>query len=405
MTSAPGQSGASAAVRPTRALRIFVVAGEQSGDQLGFKLMRALRAMAPGPIEFLGVGGVRMTGEGLQSLFPLEDIAVMGIVPVIRRLPLLLRRIRETAAAVVAAAPDALVIIDSPDFTHRVARAARRELPGLPVLDYVSPSVWAWRTGRARAMRASIDHVLALLPFEPDAHARLGGPPCTYVGHPLIELLDDLRPDARERQRRSDKPPLVLVLPGSRRSEISRLLPTFGAALGRLAAMRGPLEVVLPAVDHLVEAIRAGVRDWPVQPRVVTGEAAKYASFRQARVALAASGTVTLELALSGVPMVVAYRVTWLEMQLRFLIKVHSIVLPNLITGGHPIPEFIGASCTAEALAAALAALVDDGPARQAQELSMGLLDERMATGSEPPSRKAASLVLAEIAARSPGAV
>ena len=322
----------------------------------------------------------------------------MGVLPVIRRLPHLLRRIRETAAAVIAAEPDALVIIDSPDFTHRVARAARRALPNLPVIDYVSPSVWAWRTGRARAMRAYVDHVLGLLPFEPEAHARLGGPPCTYVGHPLIERLAELRPSRRERERRAAEPPLLLVLPGSRRSEIARLMPDFGATIGRLAAQRGPFEVVLPAVDHVLEAVRAGIRDWPVQPRIVTGEAAKLASFRSARAALAASGTVTLELALSGVPMVVGYRVTALEMRLRFLVKVHSIVLPNLITGGRPIPEYLGEACTPAALASALAPLIDDGPARAAQLQAMDTLDDAMRNGiGAAPSLRAAALILQQI--------
>ena len=379
-------------------LRLFIVAGEHSGDQLGFKLIRALRALSPRAIEVMGVGGERMAAEGVRSLFPLADIAVMGIVPVLMRLPTVLARIRATAAAVVAARPDGLIIIDSPDFTHRVARAARRRLPGLPVIDYVSPSVWAWRTGRARAMRAYVDHVLALLPFEPAAHARLGGPPCTYVGHPLIERLDELRPDAAEAARRSDAPPLVLVLPGSRRAEISRLMPDFGAALGRLQAACGPIEAVLPAVDHLRPEIEAAVGTWPVRPRIVRGETAKLAHFRQARVALAASGTVTLELALAGVPMVVAYKVTAIEMQLRFLVKVHSIVLPNLVTGGRPIPEYIGADCTPEALGGALAALVPDGPARAAQLGAMDLLSRQMLLpDDEAPSLRAAAVVLRQL--------
>ena len=185
----------------TRPWRIALVAGEVSGDQLGFKLMRALREANPG-VAFMGVGGDAMTAEGLSSLFPMSDIAVMGILPVLARLPTLLARIRATADAIIAARPDALVIIDSPDFTHRVARRVRAALPGLPVVDYVSPTVWAWRPGRARKMRGYVDTVLALLPFEPEAHRRLGGPDCVYVGHPLIERLSELRPDAGEARRR-----------------------------------------------------------------------------------------------------------------------------------------------------------------------------------------------------------
>lgn len=378
---------------------VFLVAGEHSGDQLGFKLMRAMVSASRRPIRFLGVGGDRMEAEGLRSLFPMADIAVNGIVPVLRRLPSLLARIAETARAVVAAEPDVLVIIDSPDFTHRVARRARRTLPDLPVVDYVSPSVWAWRTGRARAMRASIDHVLALLPFEPDAYLRLGGPACTYVGHPLVERLDELRPSPVETARRRAAPPVVLVLPGSRRSEIRRLMADFGEALGRLADAAGPFDLVLPAVDHLAAEIEARAADWPVKPRIVRGEAEKLRAFRSARAALAASGTVTLELALSGVPTVVAYRVGPLEMRLRFLVKVPSIVLPNLITGDRSLPEFIGPDCTPDSLAAALLPLLRDGPERDAQLDAMARLDALMRLDAGQPSERAAAIVLGSIRA------
>ncbi len=377
------------------ALTVFLVAGEPSGDQLGFKLMRALRAASPRPVRFAGVGGPRMEAEGLASLFPMADIAVNGILPVVRRLPTLLARIRDTARAAVAARPDVLVIIDSPDFTHRVARLVRRALPGLPVLDYVSPTVWAWRTGRARAMRAYVDHVLALLPFEPEAHRRLGGPPCTYVGHPLVERLAELRPSPAEAARRDADPPVLLVLPGSRRAEIHRLMADFGAALGRVAEALGPVEVVLPAVDHLAAEIEARAASWPVRPRLVRGEEAKLDAFRRARAALAASGTVTLELALARVPTVVAYRVSALEMQLRFLVKVPSIVLPNLITGDASVPEFIGPACTPEALAGALLPLVRGGPARDAQLAAQARLDGLVRPeGAPAPSAAAAALVL-----------
>ena len=181
-----------------RPLKVFLVVGEESGDQLGARLMAALRRQDE-TIAFGGVGGDRMAGEGFASLFPLHDIAVMGIGPVLRRLPTILRRIRETVAAVVAARPDVLVIIDSPDFTHRVARQVRARLPDLPVVDYVSPSVWAWRPGRARRMAAYVDRLLALLPFEPAIHARLGGPATSYVGHPLIDRPEVLRPAPGER--------------------------------------------------------------------------------------------------------------------------------------------------------------------------------------------------------------
>ena len=375
------------------ALRVFIVAGEHSGDHLGAGLIRALRERVP-RLSLAGVGGGEMEAAGLSSLFPMSDIAVMGFVPVVARLPRLLRRIREAAAAAVAAKPDVLVIVDSPDFTHRVAKRVRASAPSIPVVDYVSPTVWAWRPGRAPAMRAYVDHLLALLPFEPEAHLRLGGPPCTYVGHPLIERLDALRPSPTEEAARAR--PTLLVLPGSRRSEIGRLTAVFGDAVGLVARRVPDLDVVLPAVADRAEEIRTRVASWPVAPRVVTGEAAKLAAFRRARAALAASGTVTLELALSGVPMAVAYRVSPLETWLRFVVKVPSIVLPNLILGDNVFPEFLQGACTAEALAAALLPLLGDTPARAAQCAAFGRLDAamRIAPGSTP-SDEAARIVLA----------
>jgi lipid-A-disaccharide synthase len=379
----------------TRPLRCAIVVGEHSGDQLGFKLMRALKALAGGPVDFMGVAGEAMEAEGMASLFPLADIAVMGILPVLKRLPSLLRRIRETAAAIVAARPDVLVVIDSPDFTHRVARRVRRALPGVPVVDYVSPSVWAWRQGRAKAMTAYVDHVLALLPFEPEAHRRLGGPACTYVGHPLIERLSELRPSRAEREAAAASPPVLLVLPGSRRSEVSRLLQPFGEVVGRLAQQGWKGEVVIPAVPHLADEIRAGVSGWAIAPRLVAGEDAKLAAFRQARAALAASGTVTLELALAGVPMVVAYRVSKLEEQLKHLIKVPSIVLPNLILGENAIPELLQQASTPEALAGALVPLLADTPQRAAQVAALTRLDALMTLpDGDTPSGRAARIVL-----------
>lgn len=383
-------------------LHIAIVVGEHSGDQLGFKLMQALRLQAPGgSVRFSGVGGEAMAAEGLRSLFPLSDIAVMGILPVIARLPTVVKRIRQTVASIVENRPDALVIIDSPDFTHRVARGVRRHLPNLPVIDYVSPSVWAWRPGRAKAMRAYVDHVLALLPFEPQAHRDLGGPPCTYVGHPLIERLDELRPSPAEEARRASDPPILAVLPGSRRSEISRLMQPFGDALHRMVGLGYEFEAVLPAVSHLSSDIREAARYWPVRVRIVEGEAAKLATFRTARAALAASGTVTLELALSGVPMVVGYRVSKLEEQLKYLIKVPSIVLPNLVLGERAVPELLQEQCSGRGIAAALGPLLAETPARRAQLGAFSRLDTRMALpNGDTPSARAARVVLETMARR-----
>ncbi len=300
------------------------------------------------------------------------------------------------------ARPDVLVIIDSPGFTHAVAKRVRKAAPGIPIIDYVSPSVWAWRPWRAKGMRAFIDHVLALLPFEPEAHRRLGGPPCTYVGHPLIERLAELRPSDSETLRRDTEPYSLVILPGSRRSEIERLMPVFGQALA-LVARTHRVEPVLPAVTRhraLIERLAAA---WPVPVEIVTGEAPKYATFRGARAALAASGTVTLELALAGVPMVVAYKVSRAEEVIaRRLIQVPTIVLPNLILAENAMPEFVQADCTPGRLAEALAPLLAGGDARMAQCAALARIDERMQLAdADTPSRAAARIVLSA-AERSP---
>lgn len=374
---------------------IWLVAGEDSGDALGAPLMRALRRrLGADRVAFRGVGGHAMAGEGLESLFPMEDIAVMGFVPVIKRLPTIIRRVHATVDAIVAGASSGLVVIDSPDFTHAVAKRVRRRLPGLPIVDYVSPSVWAWRPGRARKMRAYTDHVLALLPFEPAAHERLGGPACSYVGHPLIERLADLRPAPGERPALTDAPFELLVLPGSRRSEIARLMEPFGEAVGRFAAGLGrPLSLTLPAVERHLPEIESRAASWPVKPRIVRGEAAKLAAFRRAHAALAASGTVALELALAQVPMVIGYKVSALETPLRYVISAPSIVLANLVVGENVVPELIQEKCTPEALAAALLPLGSETPLRRRQTEAFGRLDEMMGIGTEHPSERAARIV------------
>src|SRR6185295_17277922 len=275
---------------------------------------------------------------------------------------------KQTAAAVTGAAPDILVIIDSPDFTHRVARRVRAGDPKIPIVDYVSPSVWAWRPGRARAMLSYVDHVLALLPFEPEAYRRLRGPPCSYVGHPLTEQLVQLRPGPAEQQRRDEAPPVLLVLPGSRRSEIRHHMAVFGKALVRLKDAGVAFDLVLPTMPHLQEAVAQALKAWPVQPRVVIGETEKRAAFRIAHAALAKSGTVTLELALSGVPMVTAYRTGSVEAWiLRRAIKVNSVILANLVIGENVVPEFLQEDCTPEKLAQALHEVLGGSELRRKQ--------------------------------------
>lgn len=376
-------------------LKVFLVVGEESGDHLGAGLMRALRKKLGGQVQFAGVGGSAMAAEGLTTLFPLTDIALMGFVAVARHLPTLFQRQRDTNRAAIAMQPDVLVIIDSPDFTHYLARRVRKAAPHIPIVDYVSPSVWAWRPGRARAMRAYVDHVLALLPFEPAVHERLGGPPCTYVGHPLSETVEALRPNESEISRRAADPPVVLVLPGSRHSEIRRLAAPFGDAIERVHGAKGPLDLVLPTLPHLAHEIREMTAHWMVRPRVVTAGAEKEAAFRVARAALAASGTVTLELALAGIPTVAAYRVAAIEaLIVRRLINVPSVILANLVLGENVVPEFLQDDCTPDRLAAALALLLQDSPERRRQVDAFARLDSIMQIGEMTPSVKAAEVVI-----------
>ncbi|MGM4906122.1 lipid-A-disaccharide synthase [Tardiphaga sp. 866_E4_N2_1] len=375
---------------------IYLIATEESGDRLGSALMTVLRQRLGDDVRFEGVGGSSMAREGLQSLFPIEQLSIIGLAAVLRKLPSILKLITRATEDVLRARPDVLVIIDSPDFTHRVAKRVRQRDRSIPVVNYVSPTVWAWRPGRAKAMRAYVDHVLALLPFEPEAHRRLGGPPCTYVGHPLIEQIDALRPNADEQVRRETKPPVLLVLPGSRRSEIRHHMATFGATLDLLQKQGTQFELILPTMPHLVEVIAEALKAWPVQPQIVVGETEKRAAFRIAHAAFAKSGTVTLELALSGVPMVTAYKAGSVEAWIiRRRITSSSVILANLVIGENVIPEFIQEDCTPEKLAASLQEVLADTPMRRRQVEALARLDGIMATGAASPSVGAANVVLA----------
>ncbi|WP_145927795.1 lipid-A-disaccharide synthase [Bradyrhizobium neotropicale] len=376
--------------------KIFLIATEESGDRLGSALMKVLRQRLGDGVQFEGVGGRTMAREGLNSLFPIEELSIVGFAAVLQQLPKILRLIRETADAVTEAAPDALVIIDSPDFTHRVARRVRARNPAIPIVNYVSPSVWAWRPGRARVMLRYVDHVLGLLPFEPEEYRKLRGPPCSYVGHPLIEQLPSLRPNTEEQKCRDGEPPVLLVLPGSRRSEIRHHLEVFGAALGRLQAEGRAFELMLPTMPHLEATVREGVANWQIKPQIVVGEAERRAAFRIAHAALAKSGTVTLELALSGIPMVTAYRVGAVEaFILRRAIQVSSVILANLVIGRDVIPEFLQENCTPEKLAQALEEVLTESPLRRQQVEAFAELDTIMSTGNKSPSVLAADIVLA----------
>lgn len=384
----------------SQALRIFVVAGEPSGDVLGGKLLNALREIAADRgIEFAGVGGAHMEEAGLASLFPLSDVAVMGPAAILARLPTLVRRVYQTVDAAIAFDPHVVIIIDSPEFTHPIAKRIRQRRPGIPIVDYVSPSVWAWRPGRARKMRPYVNHLLALLPFEPEAHARLGGPPCSYVGHPLIEQaawIDGL--DTESLRARLDIPrgrPVLVVLPGSRPPEVARLMAPFGEAIRKLRQKIGLLELILPAVPSVRPLIEEALTGWPQQPYLVEGEEDKFRAFRLADAALAASGTVTLELGMARTPMVVAYRVDAVAARcLPFLLKVPSIVLANLVLGENAFPEFTQEECTAVRLADALVPLFRDSDQRSAQRAALTKIRNRLLLPEGKPSAKAAAIVL-----------
>jgi lipid-A-disaccharide synthase len=392
----PSQRTSTPASRP---LKLFLIAGEHSGDALGAKLIEGLRAQSTRPLELQGVGGELMAEQGCPSLFPLSELAVMSLVDVLPRLPNIWRRIRQSVDAVIAQSPDALVILDSPEFTHQVAKRVRRRAPDIPIIDYVSPSVWAWRPGRARKMRRYVDHILAILPFEPDAHRRLGGPACSYVGHPLVEKLDwmrDLNAEALRGRLGIAKDRVVLVvLPGSRASEVKRLMAPFGDAVRQLQAEAGPFEVILPAVASVRPRIEEGLKGWSMTPHIVSGEADKFAAFKLARAALAASGTVTLELALAGTPMVVAYRADPIASSLRFLLIAHSVVLPNLILGENVFPELLNRECDGERLSEALLPLMRGGPERERQLSGLARVGEQVRQTDDAPSARAARIVLA----------
>ena len=378
---------------PCKPLCCFLIAGEASGDNLGAALIGALREIVA--CDVVGIGGPAMEAAGLKSHFPMSDIAVMGLIPVIKRLPLLIRRIREAAHAVIVANPDVLVLIDAPDFTHRVAKRVRKAAPHIPIVDYVSPTVWAWRPGRARKMRGYIDHLMAILPFEPAEHLRLGGPPTSYVGHPITERLSVLRPDMTEATARRPEAPVVLLLPGSRGAEMRALMPVFKDAVLKLRNARPNARFLLPAVPHLAGQLRALVANWSVPVEIVEGEGAKLAAFRAARVALAASGTVSLELAMAQIPMVIGYRVSRLEEWIvRQLVLVSTVVLPNLILNRHVVPEFLQEDCNPETLVRHLLPLLDDGPARNAQLEAFSEVERLMMVPLGRPASEAARIVL-----------
>lgn len=373
---------------------IFLIAGEPSGDVLGARLMAALSQRLGGAVRFAGVGGARMGEQGLRSLFPMSEISIMGLTEVLPHVPRLLRRIQQTVAEVHALRPAALVTIDSPGFNFRVARRLKGK--GIPLVHYVAPSVWAWRPRRAGRIAAFLDHLLALLPFEPPYFEKVGLP-TTFVGHPVVESGADHGDAAGFRQRHgiAAEAPLVCALPGSRRGEVSRLAPVFAETLAHLARSRPGLRAVVPTVDALESEVAAMVAGWPVPARVIAGEADRFDAFAAADAALAASGTVALELAMAGTPTVIAYRVNPLTMWLaRRMVRVRYVNLVNLILDREAVPEFLQEDCRPDRLAVALDGLMGDGEAGRRQTEAAREALARLGLGGPSPSNRAADAVL-----------
>ncbi|MFC3179785.1 lipid-A-disaccharide synthase [Cypionkella sinensis] len=370
------------------ALTLYLIAGEPSGDRLGAALMAGLKTLHPN-VTFQGIGGPLMQAEGLQSLFPMEELSIMGLAEVLPKYLHLKRRIRETAAAALATQPNALITIDSPDFCLRVAKIVKTAQPTLRTIHYVAPSVWAWRPGRAAKMAKVIDHVLALLPFEPP-YMTAAGMSCDFVGHPVVA--EPLATPA-EIARLAGSSPLILTLPGSRRGEVSRLAPVIGETLALIKAKHPQARVALPTVRGVEPLVRDLTATWPIQPQIITDPALKRAAFASADVAIAASGTVSLELAANSCPMVIAYDMHPLTLWLmRRAALIDTVTLVNLVSDSRVVPEFIGENCRAENIAPAVLSLLENP---HSQTAAMHLTMQRLGQGGEPPGLRAARSVLA----------
>ncbi|QCI97729.1 lipid-A-disaccharide synthase [Agrobacterium larrymoorei] len=388
-----------------RVLKLAVVAGEVSGDMLGADLVRALKVLYGGRVELFGVGGEQLTAEGLTSLFDYSELSIMGFTQVLKKLPQLISRIKETANAIIAARPDALLIIDSPDFTHRVAKRVRKELPNLPVVNYVCPSVWAWKEYRAQAMLSYVDHVLALLPFEPEAMRRLGGPATTFVGHRLSVDPNVLAVREKRAQRplpSADEPKTILLLPGSRSTETTRLMEPFEQAAKAFVERNGPARFVLPTVPRQEARVRELAASWPsdIRPEIGTDSDFKWHCFTQADAAIAASGTVILELALCNVPVVSVYKTDWIFTMLSKRVKTWTGALPNLIADYAVVPEYFNEVVRAGSMLRWAERLSSDTTQRRAMLEGFALVHDRLKT-DVPPGARGAEILLETIRAKS----
>lgn len=376
-------------------MKLYLIAGEPSGDKLGAALIDGLRQLQPA-LDIAGIGGPLMEAQGLSSLFPMEELSLMGIIEVLPKYRHLMRRIRETAADVLASGAEALITIDSPDFCLRVAGLVKAARPDFTVIHYVAPSVWAWRPKRAQKMARHVDHVLALLPFEPP-YMQAAGMTCDFVGHPVVA--EPLASDA-DRALLPKSGPMILALPGSRKGEVSRLAPVLRDVMVRLKAQFPAAQVVLPTVRGVADLVESLTQDWPIKPQIIRDPALKRAAFAQADVAIAASGTVSLELAAYGCPMVIAYDMNKLTLWLmRRAALIDTVTLVNLVSDSRVIPEFIGENCRADLIAPVVAGLLQGDNA--AQKAAMALTMDRLGRGGEPPGLRAARSVLECLARRS----
>ena len=382
-------------------MRVFLIAGEASGDRLGAALMAGLKSLTD--VTFSGIGGPLMQSEGMSSLFPMDELSVVGIAEILPKYMHLRRRLDQTVAAVLAEQPDVLITIDSPEFSLRVARKVKAA-SRIRTVHYVAPSVWAWRPKRAKKLPGVVDQVLALLPFEPPL-IEAEGVACDFVGHPVVTepvASADQVADFKARYGLGTDP-VLLVLPGSRGGEVARRGPRFGAALTDICASRPDLCLIVPTTGPRAPQVRDMVADWPGQPIVISPDdlspAAythdKMCAFAAADRALAASGTVSLELAAADTPMLIAYDTSWLSRVIisRMLI-VDTLTLVNLVSDTRAVPELLGVDCTPEKIAPAALDLLDDAGAQSA---AMHLTMDRLGRGGDAPGLRAAKAVLARL--------
>ena len=374
---------------------VMIVAGETSGDALGADLMAALK-LQHADVVVTGVGGPKMQASGLASLFAMQEIALMGLKEILPKLPKLFKLVDATVAHALASQPDVMVLIDSPEFNHRVAKRVKKQRPDLPIICYVAPQVWAWRPGRAKKMRHYFDAVMAFLPFEPDVFEASGGPPCHFVGHPMVDRMQQLHPlpDFRKAHKLKKNDVLLSVLPGSRFSEIKVLAPVFGAVIDRLAREIPNLKLALPVLPHTRALVEEKTADWAVTPILIEDEAEKIAAFGASRAALSSCGTATLELGLAGLPTLGAYNMGWFGSMVMRVMRVPSTILTNLILDKPVMLEFLQERCNAKEITPALRDLLLDDAVNEKYRQALSELLPALSYQGQPPAQRAAAITL-----------